>query len=120
MAEKLKMFRWSGVSKEGVRSNGKIQAFDLIRAQSELKSRGIEIIKIKEEKELFSISLFQARITMKDILYFSRYLSALISSGIPILQAFDIIAKDQENEALRTMISSIRDNVASGKTLAES
>jgi len=119
MTGKVKNFQWTGITREGNRISGKLQAVDISKAQLELKNRGIEIINLTEEKQLLNISLFSRRIRTKEMLFFTRYLSALISAGIQILQALDIISKEQENNSLRSLVISIREDIAAGKTLTE-
>jgi type IV pilus assembly protein PilC len=44
----------------------------------------------------------------------------MLAAGLPIVQALDIISRDQDNPALREMIINIKNNIAGGKTLSES
>ncbi len=59
-------------------------------------------------------------IEAKDILLFTRFLSTLITAGVPIGQALDLIASEQENALMQEKVVSIRDSVAKGKSLSES
>jgi type IV pilus assembly protein PilC len=45
--------------------------------------------------------LFAKRVTPKDLMNFSRQLSAFIRAGIPILEAFDLLREDAANPTLR-------------------
>jgi len=44
----------------------------------------------------------------------------MLAAGLPILQTLDIIASDQENPAMKSLVLTVKSKVESGKTLAES
>lgn len=121
MAEEKLSFQWNGIDKQkGKRVNGTLSAIDLKTAQAELKSKGIEIIQIKETR-LFSFTKSRGKkIKSKDILLITRFLSTMLSAGLPILQILDVIARDQENETMKAMLAQIKSNVSSGRTLSDS
>src|SRR5688572_7075717 len=102
MADVIETYAWVGMNTNGERIKGTIQALDMNSAQLELKNRDIEIIDIKKERTFFSLG--RKKIKAKEILYFTRYLSTMITAGVPILQCFDIIVQDQKNEELRTLV----------------
>jgi type IV pilus assembly protein PilC len=124
MADNMQCYQWNGINAQGKRVQGKLQAADSKEAQLELKKMGIEVIGVELKKQLqfsgFSTAANKGKIKPKDILLFTRYLSTMLSAGLPILQALDIIARDQENPAMQSLILTIRTNVMGGKTLAES
>ena len=41
------------------------------------------------------------KITMRDIVIFTRQFSTMINAGLPLVQALDILAKQSENKALQ-------------------
>ncbi|MBI2785664.1 MAG: type II secretion system F family protein, partial [Legionella longbeachae] len=54
-----------------------------------------------------------------DITVFSRQLATMIEAGIPLVQAFDILAKGQSNKRLKELIENIKRDVETGLTLSE-
>ncbi len=121
MADEKKSFHWEGIDKHAKRVSGVISVMDAKDVQSELKKRDIELVAVKQQKSTsFSFSSHrQKKIKKTDILLFTRYLSTLVTAGLPILQALDIIARDPENPALQQLVLTIRTNIAGGKTLSE-
>lgn len=119
MTKDTQAYQWAGIDSHGNRKNGVIQAGTPLEAQSELKKQGIEIISIKTKRVIFRLSR-EKKIKHKDILLFTRYLATMLAAGIPIIQAFDIIAHDQENPSMQSVVTSLRMSVASGKTMSES
>ncbi len=125
MAETTKNnYKWVGLNKQGNRVSGTIQSVDMKNAQLELKKMSIEIISLEEKKGInlpgLSFLSKKKKVKQEDIIIFTRYLSTLLSAGLPIIQALEIMAHDQENPAMQSLIVTIKNNTAEGKTLAES
>jgi len=118
MAGDIQAFSWTGLNNQGKRAEGTIQAADIKDAQSELKKMGVEVISLSQKKE-FHLPAMRKKVKVKDIQLFTRYLSTMLGAGLPILQALDIIAHDQDNPTMESLIMSIRKDIAGGKTLAE-
>ena len=111
-------FNWEGLDKNRQKSKGVITAKSEVLARTELRRQGYRITKIrKKSKPLFSKV---REITASDIAIFSRQLATLLKAGIPLVQAFDIIGKGHENPSMQLMLLSIKTNLESGDTLAES
>lgn len=118
MAENTQLFKWTGINSQGQRTDGSLRAADLKEAQVELKKMRIEVISVVPKKGLH-FPTRKKKIKVKDVQLFTRYLSTMLTAGLPIIQALDIIAQDQENPAMHTLIMSIKGDIAGGKTLAE-
>lgn len=119
MSENAKSFSWVGLNKEGQHAKGVLQAADMKGAHAELLKLGVEVIDLHPIRQ-FGFTTQRATVKPKNILLFTRYLSTMLSAGLPIIQALDVIGRDQENEVMRSFITTLRTNIASGKTLAES
>jgi type II secretory pathway component PulF len=61
---------------------------------------------------------YSGRVRPREITLFSRQLSSLLKSGIPILTALDIIAEQSESSNLKNILGEIKDKVRSGSTLS--
>lgn len=117
------VYQWVGINKQGKRMTGTLQAGDLGAARSEILKLNIELIEIKESKK-FSLSAsiggaHKKKIKRADIMLFTRMLSTMIVAGLPIIQAIDLLAKDQDNPSMKALLLQIRTNVAGGQTLTE-
>jgi type IV pilus assembly protein PilC len=58
-------------------------------------------------------------IKMRDIVIFTRQFSTMINSGLPLVQALDILAKQSENKALAEVTRAVVYDVESGHTVAD-
>ena len=56
---------------------------------------------------------------MRDIVIFTRQFSTMINSGLPLVQALDILAKQSENKALQDVTRQVVFDVESGHTVAD-
>jgi len=114
---KLDTYIWEGVDKQGKKTKGEMQAASVALVNTSLRRQGINPLKVQRRRG----SLFQTKkkIKPKDIAIFTRQLSTMLLSGIPIAQAFDIVGKGHENPSMQTLIGSIRQDVESGTNLTQ-
>lgn len=59
------------------------------------------------------------KVTLKDMVVFSRQFSAMIGSGVAMLRTLTIIADQCENKKLQVVLSDVRNMVESGTNLSE-
>ncbi|HEY5218499.1 MAG TPA: type II secretion system F family protein [Gemmatimonadaceae bacterium] len=59
------------------------------------------------------------KIGMRDIVIFTRQFSTMINSGLPLVQALDILAQQSESPALRDTTRQVVFDVESGHTVAD-
>lgn len=120
MAETLEKvpFLWEGKNKRGEKVKGEIYAFNEAKIRADLKGQGISITKVRRKpKELFKS---KKPITSKDIAIFSRQLATMMASGVPMVQALEIVGQGHENPSMQELILGIKADIESGNTLAKS
>jgi type IV pilus assembly protein PilC len=122
MAESATMskspFLWEGTDRKGKKIKGKSMAANEAAVRADLRRQGVVPSKIrKQSKGLFSGA---AAITTTDIAIFSRQLATMLSAGIPLVQAFDIVGSGHENASMQKLIMAIKAEVEGGSSLAES
>lgn len=71
------------------------------------------------DKMILNIPIFGLLIKKASIARFARTLGSLMKSGVDILEGFDIIAKIAGNVVIQENLLSIREDVASGSSVAE-
>ncbi|HEY5139509.1 MAG TPA: type II secretion system F family protein, partial [Methylococcales bacterium] len=111
-------FIWEGVDKNRKKTNGVIPAKSEMIAKTELRRQGYRVTKIrKKPKPLFSARV--KAITPGDIAIFARQLATMLSAGVALVQAFDIIGKGHDNPSMQVMLLSVKADIEGGDTLAE-
>lgn len=116
-ATKQQIFIWEGSNRQGQRIKGELGGKNPNIIKAELRRQGIVPLKVrKKPKPLFGQK--KKRITPKDIAIFSRQLATMMSSGVPLVQAFEIIGRGHENPSMQNLILAIKADVEGGGTLA--
>ncbi|MBA6412947.1 type II secretion system F family protein [Parahaliea sp. F7430] len=112
------IFVWHGTDKHGMNAKGEINAPSSSMARALLRRKGVEPKSVKRKpKPLFSIG---RSIKPADIAVFTRQLATMMKAGVPLVQCFDIVAEGLANERMRDLVQSIKNDVASGTSLAPS
>lgn len=106
-------YSWEGKDKNGKQVKGEMSAAGPVVVTSSLRRQGVRVTKIKK------VSQTGGRITGKDITLFTRQLATMMKSGVPLLQAFDIVGKGHSNRALSRMLLDIKTDVETGSNLAD-
>jgi len=112
-------FFWEGTDKKGSRIKGKSMASSESAVKADLRRQGIMPIRIRKENFLSAMGRGK-RIKSADIAFFSRQLSTMMTAGVPLVQAIDIIGRGHTNPRMRDMVLGIKADVESGNTLADS
>jgi type IV pilus assembly protein PilC len=110
---------YKGVDKKGNKIQGEINGGSPTIVKTLLAKQGITTKSVsKKAKPLFGSS--GKAIKPADIAVFSRQMATMMKAGVPLVQAFDIVADGLENPNLRKMVLQIRDSVAAGGGFANS
>jgi type IV pilus assembly protein PilC len=109
-------FTWEAKDVKGARVKGKLVAANEAAVRANLRRQGLVPTRIKKQSKLFQKT---QKITTTDIAIFSRQLATMMSAGIPLVQAFDIVGSGHDNPSMQKLILSIKGDVEGGATLAE-
>jgi len=119
--QKTSIFVWEGVNRRGQPTKGELSALNSAYAKAHLRKQGIEPRKVKKKTEaLFGLGSASNRKRIKgsDITFFTRQMATMVKSGVPLVQAFDIVSDGIDNTNFKEIINSIRDSVSSGNDFA--
>lgn len=107
-------FLWEGRNKDGKTVRGEIRAASESVVQTTLRRQGISNTKVKKVR-------FKSggKITDKDISLFTRQLATMMKSGVPLLQAFDIVGRGHSNPAVGKLLLDIKADVETGSSLSQ-
>jgi type IV pilus assembly protein PilC len=112
-APKEVIFEWEGKDKNGKVVRGEIRAGGEAVVSASLRRQGILVNKIRKRRTTGGRSIKQ-----KDIAIFTRQLSTMMKAGVPLLQAFDIVARGSTNPRLTKLLTDIRSDVETGTSLS--
>jgi type IV pilus assembly protein PilC len=112
------VFLWEGVDRQGRKTRGEIASANQAAARAELRRQGITAQKLKRKSA--GLALFSAgKITPADIALFTRQMATMMRAGVPLVQAFDIVADGVEKPRVAELVRSVRSDVASGGGFAD-
>lgn len=110
---------YKGIDKKGNKTQGEINGGSPTIVKTLLAKQGITAKSVsKKSKPLFGSS--GKAIKPADIAVFSRQMATMMKAGVPLVQAFDIVADGLENPNLKKLVLQIRDSVAAGGGFANS
>jgi type II secretory pathway component PulF len=119
----MALYFYQAFSKEGKKITGYLDAPTPQKAREQLAKMGIYPTKIEltsdsGAKQPFYKRLFQRGIKLKDKIFFTKQLSILLKSGVPLVQALDLLIEQTEGR-LRSIIIDLRDGIKEGLSLAD-
>ncbi len=109
-------YQWEGKDKKGKVLKGEMRAAGEAVVNATLRRQGITVTKVKKQSGFAS----KGKITDKDITLFTRQLATMMKSGVPLLQAFDIVGKGHSNPAVAKLLGDIKADVETGSSLSAS
>ncbi len=120
----MALYFYRAFSKDGKKLSGYLDASTMQSVKEQLLKTGlyptsIELAKGGYKPKFSLASIFGSKVSLKDKLFFTKQLSVLLKSGIPILQALDLLS-DQATGALKNIVLSLKNNIQEGKSFAES
>jgi type IV pilus assembly protein PilC len=107
-------YLWEGRDRAGRTVRGEMRAGGVAVVNTTLRRQGVMVTKVK--KRSYSRG---RKVTEKDITLFTRQLATMMRAGVPLLQAFDIVAKGTENGSVARLFTEIKGDVETGTALSE-
>ncbi len=106
-------FVWEGRDRTGKLVKGDMRAGGENVVLSVLRRQGITRAKVKRQRGGAG-----GKVTEKDITFFTRQMATMMKSGVPLLQAFDIVGKGHANPAVARLLMDIKSDVETGTSLS--
>jgi len=117
-------FNYKARTKDGEVQIGVVESSSREAAVSVLQSAGLYVTSLEEEQPSFFSSfsrrfrLFE-RVSQKELVAFSRQISILFSSEIPLIDILTTLAKQTKNSFFREKILEMTEKVEGGMSLSE-
>ena len=116
MAESA-IFLWEGTDKQGKKTKGEITSASPAIARAELRRQGIVAQKVRKKSKGFSLSA-GGSVKPADVALFTRQMATMMRAGVPLVQAFDIVADGLDKPKVSELVKSVRNDVAGGSSFA--
>jgi type IV pilus assembly protein PilC len=107
------IFEWEGKDKNGKVIRGEMRAGGEAVVNASLRRQGVLVTRVRKRRTSGGKSIKQ-----RDIAIFTRQLATMMKAGVPLLQAFDIVARGATNPRLTKLLTDIRSDVETGTSLS--
>jgi type II secretory pathway component PulF len=119
----MALYSYQAFTKAGKKVSGSVDAQTLAGARDQLIKMNLYPIKIvaaaQEVTTGFNLSaVFVRSVPLKTKILFTKQLAILLRSGVPMLEAFDLLI-EQFDGKMRSMLISIKDGLREGQSLAQ-
>jgi type IV pilus assembly protein PilC len=104
----------------GVQAKGEVEAESKQAVAEQLKERGLVVVDIaaKYRSKELNLELF-ARVNAKDLAVASRQLATMVTSGMSIMRALQVLETQTGSKMLKEAIGSVRRDVEAGLLLSD-
>ena len=116
----MSTFAFKAIDLQGVAQRGELDADDKQAVASQLRSKGLIVVDIEEQKatDVGDVLGRFKRVKSQELTIMTRQLSTMISSGMSLLRTFYVLEDQCENDKLRDALVQIRKDVEAGISLS--
>ena len=111
----MPVFEYTARTPTGEEQTGSIDLPSRDHVVQHLRKNRLVLVRVREAKK----AKRRGRVPTRDIVIFTRQFATMINSGLPLVQALDILAKQTENKLLAAVTREVVYDVESGHTLAD-
>lgn len=113
-------FYYKAVAKGGKRLEGFIEAKDIPEAAKFIQKHQLTPIKIIPSTQvgMKRFFYFLHKSSMKELVFFTRQLASMLTSGLTLMQALVILKNQMKNSEMADTVQSVVADVENGKTLS--
>ncbi|MGH7198918.1 MAG: type II secretion system F family protein, partial [Candidatus Omnitrophota bacterium] len=115
-------FRYNAKDRGGRSVTGVVESPDERTLIELLRKQDLVLVSIRQEKKREKVSLFLdfgGKVKLGELVIFSRQLATMIDSGIPLVQALEILTEQTEHKGLKSIVSATKKDVSSGSSFHE-
>ncbi|MBU1912893.1 MAG: type II secretion system F family protein [Candidatus Omnitrophica bacterium] len=111
-------FKYTAKEINGKTVSGVLEYSDKALLIDALRKKDLIIISIEEAAKKRPMSM-GGSVKLEEIVIFSRQLATMVDSGIPLVQALDILGEQIEKPVFRRILAKIKDDIETGSSLSD-
>lgn len=119
----IRTYNFGGVDRRGARRRGRVVAADREIAREKLLRRGVQVKRLRRRffRDLFTqdFDMFRPKLPLNDVLWIHRNLASLVSSGLRLPIACELMADQRPGKRVSRVLTQIRDDLESGMGVGE-
>ena len=114
----MPIFKYIAKELTGKTVNGILEYSDKSLLIEALRKKDLIIISIEETAKRKPVYT-GGSVKLEEVVIFSRQLATMVDSGIPLVQALDILCEQIEKPAFKSILSKIKDDIETGSSLSD-
>ncbi|MCA9550404.1 MAG: type II secretion system F family protein [Myxococcales bacterium] len=114
----MPVFIWEGKTRQGEARAGTMEAPNADIVIERLKQQQISASKVKKKPVEIHLKIGSG-VTSKEVVVFTRQFATMIDAGLPLVQCLEILGSQQANVHFQKVITTVKNDVESGSTLAD-
>ena len=123
-------YKYTAIDRNGSQASGRIEAANDEQARQKLMAKGLMVTTLASDAGAAKSAaapaapakrgiIFGAKVTQSDVTLMTRQLATLITAGLPLLRALELITKQERNPTFKTILGNIAESVSQGNNLSE-
>jgi type IV pilus assembly protein PilC len=115
----LATFNYKVRTPDGRVIDGQIEAENEAALDHKMKQQKMTLISVTKQGGLAAVFNLGPKVKTQQISIFSRQFSTMITAGLPVLQALNILCEQQEDKVFKGVLVKIRDDIGGGSNLSD-
>src|SRR5256885_3501929 len=111
-------FNYVAVGPDGAQIKGSEEAPTFAALGALLHDRDLRVKEASEKKSIMQFEITRKKVPRKDLMHFSRQLSAFLKASVPILDAIDTIREEMTNKLFKAVLDDIAENIKAGSSFS--
>src|SRR5687767_4818359 len=111
-------FNYVAVGPDGAQIKGSEEAETFAALGRMLHDRDLTVKEAREKKSIMQFEITRKKVPRKDLMHFSRQLSAFLKASVPILEAIEVIQEEMTNKLFSAALADIAENVKAGASFS--
>lgn len=114
-------FAYEARGANGKEVRGEVEAGNEAEARVKIRAQRLIPIRVSSPETKISAARYlgAGNVKSKDLQLFTRQLATLISSGVPVIQAMDVLARSARSPALNNALKDVIASISRGKRFAD-
>jgi len=115
------LFNYEVITKEGEKKKGSIDALNRDAAVLALQRRDLIVSSVYEfkKKNVLNFSIFEKKISTKDIVIMSKQISTLFEAQVSALKVFTLLSENTENKSLVKVLNEVTNDIQAGMSISD-
>ena len=114
----MQAYNYTAYDRSGKTQKGVVEGDSERMVRQSLRDKGLIPVKVSRVRQSLSLLRMREKIRHNDLMLITRQLATLFGSGMPLEQSLRLMADQAENVVIKRLVSSVRSQVAEGRSLA--